>query len=298
MKTISRKFMALMLASAAVATLATPAMAQRNKQEEAAKPKPPKLSKPVAAALAAAQKMQAAGDNAGSLAKIAEAEAVPNPNEDDVYFIQAIKLNAAIALKDNAIIETTLGKMLATGRVSATDTPKFLQTIGSLALARKDYPTATNAFERLVAAKPGDGEALIGLAELYNAQKQTSMAVDTIGKAVAANKAAGVAVPENWYRRQLALAYDGKLGAVVQSAALALVGAYPTAVNWRDALVITRDSFKLDDQGSLDFMRLQAATGSLNGERDYVEYADTARGPRLPRRGEAGPRRGHRQVHA
>jgi hypothetical protein len=55
------------------------------------------------------------------------------------------------------------------------------------------------------------------------------------------------------------------------------VEAYPNPVNWRDALVITRDKYpSLDDQTELDFLRLQAAANALNGERDFVEYADTA----------------------
>jgi tetratricopeptide (TPR) repeat protein len=278
MKILMRSFAVALLASAALT--AAPAMAKDEKKVEA--PKAPKLSKPVGVALSEAQKMQQAGDNAGSLAKVAEAEAFPTPTLDDTYMTQAVKLNAAIALKDNALIEATLTKMIATGKVPAENLPKFYRTIGSLALNRKDYNTATIAFEQLVKLNPADGESQVALAELYNAQKQSTKAVSTLTAAIAAQKAAGAVVPENWYRRALALAYDGKLATQIQPAALALVQAYPNAVNWRDALVITRDSFKLDDQGALDFMRLQAATGSLNGERDFVEYADTALGKGYP----------------
>jgi tetratricopeptide (TPR) repeat protein len=193
-----------------------------------------------------------------------------------------LKLNAGIGLKDNVLIEQTLSKMLATGKVPAADQGKFYRTVGSLALNRKDYNAATIAFEQLVKINPADGESQVALAELYAAQKQTGKAVATLNTAIAAQKAAGQAVPEAWYRRALAFAYDGKQAGQLQPAALALVRAYPNPVNWRDALVITRDSFQLDDQGSLDFMRLQAATNSLNGERDFVEYADTALGKGFP----------------
>ncbi len=277
MKIIMRSFAAALLSGAAV--MAAPVLAKDAKVEAA---KPPKLSKPVAVALSEAQKMQQAGDNAGSLAKVAEAEAFPGATPDDVYTTLSLRLNAAIGLKDNAMIESTLAKMLATGKVSAADQGKFYRTVGSLALNRKDYNAATIAFEKLVALNPNDGEAQIALAELYNAQKQTGKAVATLNAAIAAQKASGQPVPENWYRRSLALAYDSKQATQIQPAALALVQAYPNAVNWRDALIITRDSFTLDDQGSLDFMRLQAATGSLSGERDFVEYADTALGKGFP----------------
>jgi tetratricopeptide (TPR) repeat protein len=278
MKILVRSFAAALLASAALA--AGPVLAKDAKVEA---PKPPKLTKGVAVALAAAQKLQQAGDNAGALAKIAEAEAIPSPTPDDTYMISALRLNSAIALKDNLLIEKTLSTMLATGKVPAADQPKFLRYVGSLALQRKDYATATNAFEQLVKINPADGEAIVGLAELYFAQKQSAKAVDSLTQAIAANKAANQPVPESWYRRRLAIAYDGKQAAQIQPAALDLVAAFPSAVNWRDAIIITRDSFPaLDDQTSLDFMRLQAAAGALNGERDFVEYADTALGKGYP----------------
>ncbi len=280
MKMFTRSLAAALLAGAAV--VAMPAVA-KEAPPAADAPKPPKLSKPVQAALAEAQKLQQAGDTAGAIAKIAEAEAFPTPTAEDTYFIYAIKLNAAVALKDTAMQEQCLTKMLATGRVSLADQPKYLRNIGALALQRKDYATATTNFEALVKLTPNDPEAIVGLAELYYAQKQSTKAVDTLTQAIAASKAAGQVPPETWYRRRLAIAYDAKLAAQVPVAAYEMVAAYPSAVNWRDALLITRDSYpSLDDQSQLDFMRLQAATGSLTGERDFVEYADTALGKGFP----------------
>ncbi|KAB7648725.1 tetratricopeptide repeat protein [Polymorphobacter fuscus] len=276
MKMLSRSLAAILLASAGFA--AAPAIAQKTEAT-----KPVKLSKPVQAALAEAQKLQAAGDHPGALAKVAEAEAFPSPTAEDQYMTAAVKLNSGITTKDNKIVEDALTRMLASGRVSAADQPKFLRNVGQLALERKDYNAATKAFEQIVAQNPNDNDALVALGELYFAQKVNGKAVETINRAIASAKASGTTVPEAWYRRVLGIAYDGKVAGAVQPAALALVKAYPNAVNWRDAVLITRDSFpQLDEQTTLDFLRLQAATGSLNGERDFVEYADTALGRGLP----------------
>ncbi len=272
MKIISRSIVAALLVTAAGGLVSAPAFA---KEAEKASAPSIKLSKPVQAPLAAAQKAQQAGDNPGALAKIREAEAFPTPTADDSYMINAMKINVAIATKDNTLLEEALTKALATGKVSATDHPKFLRNIGALALQRKDYAAATNAFEALVKLTPNDADSVVALAELYQSQKQSAKAVATLTQAIAASKANGQVAPEPWYRRALAIAYDGKM-ANAQQTATALVQAYPNAVNWRDALVISRETMKLDDQGSLDFMRLQAAAGALNGERDYAEYADTA----------------------
>lgn len=277
MKMLSRTLAAMFLASAAVT--AGPALAQK----KAEAPKPPKLSKPVAAALGEAQKLQAAGDHPGALAKVAEAEAFPTPTVDDTYFIAAIKLNSGISTKNNALIEESITKMLATGKVAPADEGKFVKTLGALAMERKDYNAATKAFERLVTIAPNDIDNQIALAELYYAQKQSAKAIETINNAITASKAAGTKPPESWYRRSLGIAYDGKIAGAIQPAARALVTAYPNPVNWRDAALITRDSYpKIDEQTELDMLRLQAATGSLTGERDFVEYADTALGRGLP----------------
>ena len=128
MKMLSRSLAAILLLSAGVT--AAPLVAA----EKAEAPKPPKLSKPVMTALAEAQKLQGANDHVGALAKIAEAEAFPTPTPDDSYMINALKLNTGITTKNNVLIEEALTKMLATGKVSATDQPKFIRTVGSLAL--------------------------------------------------------------------------------------------------------------------------------------------------------------------
>ncbi|MBC7519931.1 MAG: tetratricopeptide repeat protein [Sandarakinorhabdus sp.] len=275
MKILNRGIVAALLAGAAL--VASPGFAKDKEPKPAAAPAPPKLSKGVAVVLQAVQKLQQAGDNPGALAKLAEADAVPGPTADDTYMINALRLNSAIATKDDALTEKSLNAMLATGKVPPDNTAKFLRVVGSLAMQRKDYNAATVAFQKLVAMNPADTDAQVGLAELFFAQKQNAKAVESLTQAIAASKAAGQPVPEAWYRRRLAIAYDGKQAAQLQPSALGLIEAYPNAVNWRDVLIITRDSYpSLDDQTELDFLRLQSATGSLNGERDYVEYADTA----------------------
>ena len=268
---------AALLAGATI--VAAPAIAQ---DKPAAAPKY-KFSKPVQALLAKAQEQQKAGDFAGMAATLNEAAAYPTPTADDIFVIDQLTLNAAVLNKDNALIEKQLNKLVASGRLSPADKTMYLRQAGSLALQRKDYNAATIAFEQLIAANPGDADAIAALAELYFAQKQVGKAVATLTQAIDASAASGKPAPENWYKRRLAMAYDGKLAANIQPAAQGLVKAYPTAVNWRDAIVITQDGYgNIDDQTQLDFLRLQAATNSLNGERDFIEYADTALGKGYP----------------
>jgi tetratricopeptide (TPR) repeat protein len=277
MHKLTLRVAAALLAGATI--VAVPAIAQ---DKPAAAPKY-KFSKPVQVLLAKAQEQEKAGDYAGMIATLKEAQAYPTPTADDIYVTDQMLLNAAVRSKDNLLTEQQLNKLAASGRMSPADKTTYLRQAGALALQRKDYNAATIAFEKLIADNPGDADAIAGLAELYFAQRQVGKAVSTLTKAIDASAASGKPAPENWYKRRLAMAYDGKLAGDIQPAAQGLVKTYPTPVNWRDAIVITQDGYgSVDDQTQLDFLRLQAATNSLNGERDFIEYADTALGKGYP----------------
>lgn len=274
-----KKFSSIALGAALVfgavggATIAEPAFAQKQKA--------PKLSKPVQSALAQAQKLQQAGDIPGAIAQIQAADAAKS-TADDAYMVNAVKINVALAAKDNALLEQAIEGALASGKVPAEEQPKFIRNLGALAVQRNDYAKATQQFERLAQLTPNDSETIVQLAELYQRTKQTPKAVATLRQAIEAKKASGQPVPEAWYKRQLAIAYDAKLAADLPAASAALVAAYPTPTNWRDSIIIFREVAKLDSQADLDAMRLMRAANALTGERDFVEYAESASQRGLP----------------
>jgi uncharacterized protein HemY len=272
MKRVSSLAVAVALAIGAAGGVAV--TGQHAEAQESKAPKL-KLSKDVQKSLAEAQKLQEAGDLAGAIAQVRVAEAASS-SADDKYMSNAIKINLALAQKDNALLEEALEGALASGKVPAEEQPKFLRNLGALALQRNDYTKAAQQYERLIAANPNDTESMAALSEIYYRNRQAPQAIATLKKAIETAKASGQPAQENWYKRLLALAYDGKVQGEIGPAAEALVSAYPTATNWRDALVIYRDTTTLDDQGNLDVMRLMRTVGALTGERDYVEYAETA----------------------
>lgn len=263
-----------MVLAALIATTAPQAALAQKKGE--AKAPTYKFSKKVQPLLADAQAKQKAGDNQGALLVLDQADAVPDRNADDAYMVAMLRLNSAIALKDNALIEKSLEGALATGRMSPEETVKFQRNLGALALQRNDYVKAMAEFEKVLAGNPNDTDLMVEVAELQRRQGQDQKAVATMNQAIAAKAAAGQKADESWYRRALAISYDKKLAAETVATSEALVKAYPSATNWRDVLVIYRDSGKFDDQGNLDILRLMRANSALTGERDYAEYAETA----------------------
>lgn len=264
---------AAVLAALIAASLPQAALAQ--KKEEAKAPSY-KFSKKVQPLLAEAQKQQVAGNPQGALAALDQADAIPEKNADDAYMIAMLRLNSAIAMKDNALIEKSLEGALATGRISPEDTVKFRRNLGAMALQRNDYTKAMAEFDKVLAANPNDTDLMVELAEMQRRQGQDQKAIATMNQAIAAKAAAGQKADETWYRRALAIAYDKKFPVEIAQTSEALVKAYPSGTNWRDVLVIYRDSGKFDDQGNLDILRLMRANSALTGERDYAEYAETA----------------------
>ncbi len=264
------------VALAAVLMTAAPHAALAQKKEEAKAPPPLKLSKPVQSLAAQAQKLQAEGNHAGAIELLKQADAIEKKNADDTYIISMLRLNSAINLKDNALIEQSLEGALASGKLSVDDQMKFRRNLGAMALQRQDYGKAQAEFEKLVQMNPSDSTVLVEIAELQRRQGKNQKAIATLQQGIAAQEKAGTKPDESWYRRALAIAYDAKLPAETTSTSEALVRAYPNATNWRDVLVIYRDTTRFDDQGNLDILRLMRANSALAGERDYAEYAETA----------------------
>ncbi len=271
---------ALAVAAFALVALPEAALAQRGQPQAAQSQGQPqlRLSRPVQKLVAEAQKAQQSGDNQGSLAILQQAEALPNRNTDDEYIIAMLRLNAAIGLSDNALIERSLEQALATGRVSAEDEARFRRNLGAFALQRNDYQKAMREFERLVQLNPDDPQLVVEIAELQRRQNQNAQAVATLQRAISLQEQAnpGSRADESWYRRALAIAYDARLQNEIVATSEALVRAYPNPTNWRDVLVIFRENARLDDHGNLDVLRLMRANRALAGERDYIEFAETA----------------------
>jgi tetratricopeptide (TPR) repeat protein len=274
-------------AALALVAVAAPAAAKKADAPAAAAPAPgavdaKNISKGVRPMLQAEQKLETAGDLPGALAQVRLAEAVPNLNSTDQFFIAQMKLGIATKTKDNALMVEALKSAVGSEFLPATEKPKYLRNLASIALTGNDYAAATAYYEQLALLMPNDTEVLTNLAVLYSKQKLNGQAVATLRKAIAVTKAAGKPGDENLYRNVLKLAVDGKMASDVTTASMDLVSAYPTPTNWRDALLLFRDAQKLDDQAMLDVFRLMDATGALNGERDYAEYVETAIGKGLP----------------
>ena len=256
---------------------ASPAIAQEKAPDAAASAqaaaKAPKISSGARKEIVALQTAVNAKDVATIPTALAAAKAKAK-SKDDLYAIGQLQLKAAVDANDNAAIVNGLNAVLSSGFLDPADTLPLYMNLGKIQYNAKSYEPAAAAFEQVLKLNPNDVDATVMLAETRNGQGRTAEAVAMIQKAIAARTAAGQKSEENWYKRAVALAFNGNLPNVSE-VGRQWVAAYPSPKSWRDTIRIYQTSSKLDDAALIDSMRLAQATGALAGENDYFRYANT-----------------------
>ncbi len=281
MKSVSRIALGVALVLGSASVIATgPAEAQKKKKGEAAAQPAQRsfnISKEERAALVPVQNAVAAKDWATAQAGLpAAAAAAQSP--DARYAVGRFQLEIGLGTNNAALQAQGLENLIASGQVPAADLPVIYRNQAVLANNAGQKAKAEAAFARVVELTPNDPEALINLAQVKNDLKKPKEAVQLLSRAIEMKRAAGQPVDESWYKYALKMAFDGRSDPALRQTSVALsrqlVAAYPTKENWRDALLIFRDSSSLDPAAELDVLRFMRASGALAGERDWFDLAD------------------------
>ncbi len=275
MKLLTSTAIGLTLALAAMTVgAASPALA---KKADAAQPAGPAFS---AAFRAAAQPLQKAitdKDYAAAKAALPAAQAAAS-TDDDKYQASLMALIVAQSTNDNAGLATAADAVIASGKAPPDQLRQVLTMRAQIAYNTGDFQASDNAFTKLLQLNPDDGDTAITLAQVKVREGRSGEALPIIDQAIRTRQAANQPVPEDWWRRALAICFDSKPpqpdGVIKYGKGLA--AGYPSAKAWRDVLETYRETSKLDPQSDLDTMRLMRVNSALAGERDYYEYAQLA----------------------
>jgi hypothetical protein len=280
MKLVSSVSLALVLALGSTVMLA-PQSAVAAKKEKAPKAAAPTLSKEFRAAIAPAQAAMQKKDVAAAEAALAVATPLAKL-PDEIFFLGSIGYEVANAKNDKAGIRKGIDMMVDSGSKIPTNLDKLNMASGQMAYQAGEYQ---KAIDRLTAADQQgskDINRLLLTAEAHFKLSQWAQGLGVLNKAAEEQKASGQAVPEDWYRRGVSVSLKSKNTALITDWSHKLVRNNPSATNWRDALIIFRDSAKLDAKSQLDIARLMYETKSLAGERDFNDYAALAIEGKLP----------------
>jgi hypothetical protein len=189
------------------------------------------------------------------------------------YLASALQLRLGIETGNVSLQASAIEGMAGSGATPAADLPMLYKNLGALALRGGQYSKADAALSRWAELAPNDPEPLLALAEARERLKRPQDAATLTDRAIGLRQASGQPVPEGWYKRGLKHAFDASMAPQSFKIGRDLVAAYPSPQNWRDTLLIYSDLTKPDASAKIDVMRLMRAAKALNGERDYLEFA-------------------------
>ena len=280
MKMVSRAALGLGLVLGVAAPLAlSPAMAAKEEKAKAPQKKW-ELSKEFRAAYAPAD----AAVKANAPDALAKVQAVDDVSKgaDEKYAAAALRLTLGQVTKDPKHQYDGVVGMITSGSANAADLPRLNYAAGQLAYQATNYPDAKKYLGEAVRLGISDVSASLLLAETNFKTNATPEGLAALEAAIKSEAAAGRKAPVEWYGRGASMAYRAKLVSDTAKWTRMQVAAYPTAENWRSALVVYRDGSKLDNQAMIDLFRLMHDTKALSGERDFFEYASLATLSALP----------------
>ena len=216
-------------------------------------------------------------DRAAQDAALAAAQPVVR-GPDARYAFARYQMTIALQREDNQMLARAVDMAVESGAAPPDELPTYLSSQAQAAVQARDFAKAERALAQLAQLRPGDVNLQAQLGQVQISQGNGAAGLRTLQSAIAAQQAAGQAVPESWHRFALRAAYESRDPAVrTQATGLArtLVTAHPTPTNWRDALLIYRETGNPDSTTQLDLWRLMLAAGALAGERDYYDFAHT-----------------------
>ncbi|MFZ5746116.1 MAG: hypothetical protein ACOY45_00495 [Pseudomonadota bacterium] len=273
---VSRAALAIAM-SLGVVAVSSPAMAQKAKDKDA-----PKLQvsnefrKPAAAAEAAIK----AKDYATAETELAKAEAIAK-NDDERYFAASMRLQVEAGKKSTDGIIKALDLLLANPKTPRENLAFYNFLRGAQTMEQKKSAEAIPFLEKARELGSAEKDLPLLLARAYIDTGKVKQGVGEIDRAIQIEKAAGRKPPEDWYSYAVSKLYNSGDRAATGEWLMRQVGEYPSLANWRKVILIYRDSKNaagesLTGDQKLDLFRLMRATGALQDQGDYFDYANGA----------------------
>ena len=230
----------------------------------------PEVGKP----LQAAQALLKARKGREALAKVAEAEAVPNRTAGENVVIQQMKGSAAVAAGDNDTAIRAFEAVLDSGRVTGRDATQMVQAVAVAYYQKKEYAKAAQWTQRYFRDGGSDPAMRPVLLQSYFLGNDCNSVNKMLGAAVDADSNKRPSEEElqilaNCYLRQRDT--GGYVNAIEK-----LVIHYPKKEYWTDLLSRVQKKPGFSDRLGVNVYRLRFVTGNLSGANDYMEMAQLA----------------------
>jgi hypothetical protein len=231
-------------------------------------------------AMGALDKAVKAKDKVAFDAALPAAEAAAT-TPDEKYFVARQRYQFAKDSNDEPGQAAALEAIIASGGAQPSELASANFNLGVKAFGASNWARAETAFAKAVELNPADTDAMFNLGVTQIKVKKDAEALATLQRAIAALKAAGKPVPEGYYKTALQTAFAARnpQAAVLSSEVFA---AYPTAENWRNALIVYRDTVRTDESANTDVLRLMRASKAMGARAEYYDLASSLSDAGLP----------------
>lgn len=231
------------------------------------------IGKPLQAArdLIKAQKFKEA------LAKLREAEAVPNRTAYENFVLEQMRASAASQAGDYEQAIKSFQALIASGRLPEAEQGRYAANVAALYYRAKDYGNAANWAARALKSNPGDqATRTLMIQSYYLAGDYAAASREALADIQAAERA-GQTPPEDKLQllANVAARNGGDRNAYI-AALERLVAYYPKREYWADLLRRIESKPGFSSRLTLDVLRLKLATKTMNGANDYFEMAQLA----------------------
>jgi tetratricopeptide (TPR) repeat protein len=231
------------------------------------------IGKPLQAArdLIKAQKYKEA------LARLREAEAVPNRTAYENFVLEQMRASAAAQAGDYEQAIKSFQALLASGRLGEAEQGRYAANLAALYYRTKDYGNAANWAARALKSNPGDqATRTLMIQSYYLAGDYAAASREALADIQAAERA-GQTPPEDKLQllANVAARNGGDRNAYI-AALERLVTYYPKREYWADLLRRIESKPGFSSRLALDVLRLKLATKTMNGAADYFEMAQLA----------------------
>jgi hypothetical protein len=241
----------------------------------------PDVGKPLQAAqeLVKAQKFKEA------LAKIREADAVPNKNANESYMVERMRIAAASGAGDAETAAKSFDALKASGKLQAAEQLRMLESLAGAFYRAKDYAKTVTWGKRYLAEGGTNGVIRTLVIQSQYLSGDYAGATKELVVEVQGDEKAGRVPAEDRLKLLLNAAQRINDNGSYVMAMERLVTYYPKKEYWGDLLGRVQRKPNFSDRLALDVYRLMLASGSMRNANDYMEMAQLAVQAGLPGEG-------------
>ncbi|MBX3620312.1 MAG: hypothetical protein KF891_10060 [Rhizobacter sp.] len=241
----------------------------------------PDVGKP----LQAAQELIKAQKYREALAKVRDADGVPNKTANESYMVERMRIAAASGAGDAETAAKSFETLKASGKLPAAEQLRMLESLAGSFYRAKDYAKTVTWGKRYLAEGGTNGAIRTLVIQAQYLSGDYAGAAKELVVEVQGDDKAGRPTSEDRLKLLLNAAQRANDNASYVMAMEHLVTYYPKKEYWSDMLGRVQRKPNFSDRLALDAYRLMLATGSMRNANDYMEMAQLAVQAGLPGEG-------------